>query len=54
MAVWYSLLPFGIFFLFWYVWTKKNLATLASNVEAAKSGLIDWLRKEKLRIVCKE
>jgi hypothetical protein len=26
--VWYSLWSFGIFFLFWYVWTKKNLATL--------------------------
>jgi hypothetical protein len=28
MAVWYSLWSLGIFFLFWYVWTKKNLATL--------------------------
>jgi phosphotransferase system glucose/maltose/N-acetylglucosamine-specific IIC component len=34
MANWYKLLPFGIFcgylvfFTFWYVWTKKNLATL--------------------------
>jgi hypothetical protein len=28
MAVWYSLWSFGIFFQFWYVWTKKNLATL--------------------------
>jgi hypothetical protein len=28
MAVWYSLRSLGIFFLFWYVWTKKNLATL--------------------------
>jgi hypothetical protein len=27
MAFWYSLLSFGIFFTFWYVWTKKNLAT---------------------------
>jgi hypothetical protein len=30
MAVLYSLRIhiFGIFFKFWYVWTKKNLATL--------------------------
>jgi hypothetical protein len=28
MAVWYSLWSFGIFFPFWNVWTKKNLATL--------------------------
>jgi hypothetical protein len=28
MFVWYSLWSFGIFFPFWYVWTKKNLATL--------------------------
>jgi phosphotransferase system glucose/maltose/N-acetylglucosamine-specific IIC component len=33
-AIWYNLWPFGIFcgylvfFTFWYVWTKKNLATL--------------------------
>jgi hypothetical protein len=31
MAVWYSLWSFGIFFQFWYVWTKKNLATLHMN-----------------------
>jgi hypothetical protein len=28
MNVWSSLCSFGIFFPFWYVWTKKNLATL--------------------------
>jgi hypothetical protein len=28
MAVWYSLWSFDIFFPFWYVYTKKNLATL--------------------------
>jgi hypothetical protein len=27
MAVWNSLWSFFIFFPFWYVWTKKNLAT---------------------------
>jgi hypothetical protein len=31
MAVWYSLWSFGIFFPLWYVWTKKNLATLFSS-----------------------
>jgi hypothetical protein len=29
--VWYSLWSFGIFFAFWYVWTKKNLATMVLN-----------------------
>jgi hypothetical protein len=28
MAVWFSLWSFGIFFPFWYFWTKKSLATL--------------------------
>jgi hypothetical protein len=28
MAVWYSLWSIGTLFPFWYVWTKKNLATL--------------------------
>jgi hypothetical protein len=28
LAVWYSLWSFGIFFPIWYVWTKKNRATL--------------------------
>jgi hypothetical protein len=28
MAVWCSLWSFGIFSTIWYVWTKKNLATL--------------------------
>jgi hypothetical protein len=31
LAVWYSLRSFGIFFPFWYVWTKKNLATLRGH-----------------------
>jgi hypothetical protein len=30
MAVSYSLWSFGIFFPFWYVWTKKHLATLVT------------------------
>jgi hypothetical protein len=39
MAIWCYLLQFGIvlwsfgiFFPFWYVWTKKNLATLVGTV----------------------
>jgi hypothetical protein len=31
MAIWYGLWSFGIFSPFWYVWTKKNLATLMST-----------------------
>jgi hypothetical protein len=31
MAVWYSLWSFGILFPFWYVLTKKNLATLLQS-----------------------
>jgi hypothetical protein len=31
MAVWYSLWSFGILFPIWYVWTKKNLATLVGG-----------------------
>jgi hypothetical protein len=31
MAVWYSLRSFVIFFQSWYVWTKKNLATLLQS-----------------------
>jgi hypothetical protein len=36
MAVWYSLWSVGIFISFWYVWTKKNLATLKSKDIAHK------------------
>jgi hypothetical protein len=28
MAIWYIIGSFGTFFLFWYFWIKKNLATL--------------------------
>jgi hypothetical protein len=49
IAIWYTLLPFiimyvwpfgvvcgpcGIFFPFWYVWTKKHLATLITYVSS--------------------
>jgi hypothetical protein len=33
LAVWYSLWSFGIFFQFWYVWTKKNMAALTTSPE---------------------
>jgi hypothetical protein len=36
MAVWYSLWTLVIFFPFWYVWTKKNLATLHQGKEEAQ------------------
>jgi hypothetical protein len=32
MAVWYSLWSFWNIFPFWYVWIKKNLATLTAVV----------------------
>jgi hypothetical protein len=35
MAVWYSLRPLVKFFPIWYVWTKKNLATLVSLLFSA-------------------
>jgi hypothetical protein len=38
MAVWYSLWSFVIFFPIWYVWTKKNLATLVTPREEAGFG----------------
>jgi hypothetical protein len=31
MAVWYSLWSFVPLFPFWYVWTKKDLATLIQH-----------------------
>jgi hypothetical protein len=42
MAVWSSLRSFGIYFQFWYVWTKKNLATLTG-----RKALILKNRREK-------
>jgi hypothetical protein len=45
MAIWYNLWPFGIacghfvyFFPFWYVWTKKNLATLLMATKNVKQS----------------
>jgi hypothetical protein len=47
MAVWGSLWSFGIFFLFWYFWTNKNLATLHHmvNDEQATVFLYWYLQK---------
>jgi hypothetical protein len=36
MVVWYSLWSFGIYFPIWYVWTKKNLATLLATAKVHK------------------
>jgi hypothetical protein len=41
VVVWYSLCSFGIVFPFWYVWTKKNLATL--NVYGAAFSSFHFL-----------
>jgi hypothetical protein len=38
MAIWYSLWSFVIFFPIWYVWTKKNLATLFVTQFFFKAG----------------
>jgi hypothetical protein len=38
MAVWYSLGSFGIFFQYWYVWTKKNLATVPGSASDSEKG----------------
>jgi hypothetical protein len=43
MTGWYSLWSFGIFFPLWYVWTKKNLATLDLT------GQSKALKAEKVR-----
>jgi hypothetical protein len=42
MAVWYNLGSFGIFYPFWYVWTKTNLATPPpSRASAAAAVVVD-------------
>jgi hypothetical protein len=49
LAIWYNFWPFGIifgiFFTFWYVWTKKNLATLTPS-SLSKPGRPDALVKK--------
>jgi hypothetical protein len=41
MEFWYDLWSFGIFFLIWYVWIKKNLATLL-----ACFAFTAWIEKQ--------
>jgi hypothetical protein len=41
----YSVWSFGIFFTFWYVWTKKNLAALIAR---AKDN--DLRREHRIRL----
>jgi hypothetical protein len=36
-TIWYYLWPFCIFLTFWYVWTKKNLATLLGLFNLAEN-----------------
>jgi hypothetical protein len=43
MAVWHILWSFGILFSFWYVWTKKNLATLI--LTQPKMGVLETLKR---------
>jgi hypothetical protein len=43
MAFWYNLWSFGIFFPIWYVWTKKNLATLETETIVTKL----WTKKSE-------
>jgi hypothetical protein len=38
MVVWYSLWSFGIFFPFWHISTKKNLATLLRMRDTTPEG----------------
>jgi hypothetical protein len=41
MAIWYYLWTFVTFFQFWYVWNKKNLASLVGGMGASKTGPAD-------------
>jgi hypothetical protein len=49
MAIWYSLWSFGIFFPIWYVWSKKNLATLVFLIANSEKGFQQRLNDEKSR-----
>jgi hypothetical protein len=53
MAVWYSLWSFGIFFPIWYVWTKKNLATLTST-ENRVFPLIEFPAKIESKLMARK
>jgi hypothetical protein len=49
MVRWYSLWSFGIFFPFWYVSTKKNLATLVRTTEIFARGQFCSARARALK-----
>jgi hypothetical protein len=67
MAVWYILWPFGIgslwsfgiYFPFWYIETKKNLATLARKTKLRRFAKklfwsvssCDWRETENLKVI---
>jgi hypothetical protein len=46
MAVWFNLWSFGTLFQFWYVWTKKNLATMVCKRFLDKKWLLFFLAKK--------
>jgi hypothetical protein len=46
MSVWYSLWSFGVFFPIWYVWTKKNPATLVMSSNGRKSIFVSGTFKK--------
>jgi hypothetical protein len=55
MIVLYSFLSFGIFSPFWYVWTKKNLATLLVSDTQWRTSLgrgIVWSLSQGCQMVC--
>jgi hypothetical protein len=45
--IWYTLWSFGMIFLFWNVWPKKNLATLIGMTVGGKSTLKSKIRKSR-------
>jgi hypothetical protein len=55
MTIWYNIWPFGIvcghlvytLFLFWYVWAKKNLATLMHSFRNART-VVRLKRKKRV------
>jgi hypothetical protein len=51
MAIWYSLWSSVIFFPIWYVWIKKNLATLAVVVNQFTTLVTHFLTKSCLKRV---
>jgi hypothetical protein len=48
MAVWCRLWSFGIFFPFWYVLTKKNLATLTVRMAPVLGEVSNTVRRNSI------